>query len=296
MAEAMGDGTGDPLGRALSSLLRAWWENSVQAQGRKPTQEALARQIGVTQATLSRYLSPAHPLMAPADTVRVLHAALGAPPEELEKAVALACGVRSEQRPTASALMPARKRRLPEGRGARRNLAIAAMMAGALIAVWSVGRTVLETGRTVKPVAAPAHPNATQWPLVRKGETSSLTWTVQRLLKAHHHQLRTDGIFGSETRAQVIAFQKKRGLQPDGKVGKDTWPMLVLPASPGDTGPQVEAVQDLLHRAGQPSDITGVYTAATQRMVRSFQRQQGLPDTGAVDEKTWLSLTSTEPT
>jgi peptidoglycan hydrolase-like protein with peptidoglycan-binding domain len=190
--------------------------------------------------------------------------------------------------------MAARKRRLPDGWGVRRGLVITVMMTAVLIIGWSAGRTVLETDRTVKPAAAPARPSPT-WPLVRKGETSALACTVQRLLKVHHHQVRTDGIFGPETRAQVIAFQKKHGLEPDGKVGKDTWPMLVLPASPGDTGPQVEAVQDLLHRAGQPSDITGVYTAATQQMVRDFQRRQGLPDTGAVDEKTWLSLTSTEP-
>jgi hypothetical protein len=101
MAEAPGDGTGDPLGGELSSLLRTWWENSVQAHGRKPTQDALARQIGVTQATLSRYLSPAHPLTAPADTVRALHAALGTPPEELEKALTFARGLRPEPRPAA---------------------------------------------------------------------------------------------------------------------------------------------------------------------------------------------------
>lgn len=181
MAEAPGDGTGDPLGGELSSLLRTWWENSVQAQGRKPTQDALARQVGVAQATLSRYLSPAHPLTAPPDTVRALHATLGAPPEELEKALMLARGVRPGQRPAVSTLMPARKRRLPEGRSLRRGLAIAAMMSAVLIAVWSAGHDVLETGRTVKPAAAPARLNATKWPLVRKGETSSLTWTVQRL-------------------------------------------------------------------------------------------------------------------
>ncbi|MFJ3310610.1 peptidoglycan-binding protein [Streptomyces sp. NPDC086549] len=295
MAEALPEGSADPAGRELSALLRRWWENSVREGGRKPTQAALARLIGVTQTTLSRYLSPAHPLTAPADAVRALHEAFGAPPEELEKALALARDTRSDQRPAGAGSAPVRNGWLPNGRGVRRVFLVAAVAAGVVIAVWGAGRDMLDSGRTVKPAAAPARPSATVWPLVRKGETSSLAWTVQRLLKARGRHLRTDGIFGPETRAHVIAFQKKNGLQPDGKVGKDTWRMLVLPVAPGDTGPQVEAVQDLLHRAGQPSDITGAYTAATQQMVRDFQRRRGLSATGAVDEETWLSLTGAEP-
>ncbi|MFJ8694256.1 peptidoglycan-binding domain-containing protein [Streptomyces roseolilacinus] len=71
--------------------------------------------------------------------------------------------------------------------------------------------------------------------------------------------------------------------------------MPVLPAAPGDRGPRVGAVQDLLHRAGQPADITGAYTAATQQTVRDFQRRSGLPATGAVDEETWRALVPAPP-
>ncbi|MEU2184545.1 peptidoglycan-binding domain-containing protein, partial [Streptomyces thermolilacinus] len=102
-------------------------------------------------------------------------------------------------------------------------------------------------------------------------------------------------VFGPETRAEVIAFQRRHGLQPDGRVGKHTWRMLVVPAAPGDRGPQVEAVQDLLQRAGHPADITGVYTAATRQAVRDFQQRHGLPATGAVDEETWRALTMAPP-
>ncbi|MET7854566.1 peptidoglycan-binding protein [Streptomyces avermitilis] len=295
MDETLPGGTADPTGRELSVLLRTWWENSAVEGGRKPTQAALARLIGVTQATLSRYLSTAHPLTAPADTVRALHAALGAPPEDLDKALELARGTRSDQQPAPPEATLVCNNRPLKGVVVRRVLLITALTAGVLIAAWTVGHDGADTDHTVKPAAAPARPSASAWPLVRKGETSSLAWTVQRLLKAHRHNLRADGIFGPNTRAHVIAFQRKHGLQPDGKVGKYTWRMLVLPAAPGDTGPQVEAVQDLLHRVGKPSDITGVYTAATQQMVRDFQRQQGLSATGTVDEETWRSLISAEP-
>ncbi|MDT9686650.1 peptidoglycan-binding protein [Streptomyces sp. TRM76323] len=314
MAEAPPNGTADGAGRELSALLRTWWEDSARTGRRKPTQASLARQVGVTQTTLSRYLNPAHPLAAPPDAVRTLHAVLGAPPDGLEAALLLARSARAVQRPAGdpdprpggltgprpdrhAAAEPGPRTAPPRRGTVRRALLVAAVTGAVLIAGWTASRAALEpgTGHGVRPAAAPPRPEAPRWPLVRKGETSSLTWTVQRLLKAHGHTLRADGVFGPETHAQVVAFQERNGLQPDGKVGRHTWRMLVLPAAPGDRGPQVEAVQDLLHRAGHPADITGAYTAATRQMVRDFQRRHGLPATGAVDEETWRSLTTAPP-
>jgi len=50
---------------------------------------------------------------------------------------------------------------------------------------------------------------------------------VQELLNKHGYKLAVDGIYGPKTRAAVIDFQKKNGLDADGLVGPITWNALV---------------------------------------------------------------------
>lgn len=57
--------------------------------------------------------------------------------------------------------------------------------------------------------------------VVRQGSRGALVKIIQRKLG-----LRQDSIFGPTTRAAVIAFQKKKGLYPDGIVGTKTWQKL----------------------------------------------------------------------
>ncbi|WP_418955264.1 peptidoglycan-binding protein [Streptomyces tritici] len=301
MVEARPHRTAGGAGQELALLLRAWWEAAADEGGRKPTQESLARRAGVNQTTLSRYLNPAHPSTAPKDVVQALHASLAAPPDELPRALALAeaaSGGHLTLEPPALAEPPSP---LPRVWTAPHHLWRAALVTAVTVSIALASWAVLSyrqppTGPHDRPVAAAAGPAAlSRWPLVRLGEKGSLTWTVQRLLRADGHRLDADGIFGPETRRQVIAFQRTRGLQPDGKVGERTWPMLVRPVAPGDKGPAVEAVQDLLARAGLPADITGVYTTATHRAVSDFQTRSGLPATGTVDTPTWRALTAAVP-
>lgn len=61
-------------------------------------------------------------------------------------------------------------------------------------------------------------------------------------------------------------------------------------------GDQGTRVRELQHRLRQlewfSGDITGRYAAATTTAVEGFQEKRELPATGAVDRKTWSSLTS----
>ncbi|MBX9184660.1 MULTISPECIES: peptidoglycan-binding protein [Clostridium] len=52
--------------------------------------------------------------------------------------------------------------------------------------------------------------------------TPNETKVIQHIL-----EIRIDGIFGSNTRALVISFQKSKGLRADGIVGSDTWAKLL---------------------------------------------------------------------
>ncbi len=54
----------------------------------------------------------------------------------------------------------------------------------------------------------------------------------------------------------------------------------------GDRGKKVTAIQQWLSLNGENVVIDGVYGAATDAAVRSFQEERGLPGTGSVDQKT----------
>ncbi|MEW2619991.1 peptidoglycan-binding domain-containing protein [Streptomyces sp. NPDC048106] len=331
MAEQRRQQSAADRGAQLSALLRRWWEAAGRERdGKPPAQESLARRVGVAQTTLSRYLNPGHRSTAPVEVVRMLHAALEAPEEELERALELARGtadpggapagdgretahsrtagpdprtgpdVRAgapDPRTAAREIRPSRT-----GRRLRRARRPAVYLAVALVLLW-LGRASArlfppDDGR---PRAAPAAgaPATTArraaWPTVRPGDRGTLVWTVQRLLKAHRVPITVNGVFDDATRDRVRGFQRDSGLQPDALVGMRTWSMLVRETAPGDVGPQVEAVQDLLARAGWPADITGRFTMATHQSLLGFQRAHGLPPTGIADRPTWLALTAAHP-
>lgn len=58
----------------------------------------------------------------------------------------------------------------------------------------------------------------------------------------------------------------------------------------GNRGVDVKALQGLLMHRGAPLRVDGVFGAATDAVVRSFQVANGLPVNGQVDEGTWVKL------
>ena len=129
-----------------------------------------------------------------------------------------------------------------------------------------------------------------------------------------------DGIFGSRTESSVRTFQEIFDLDVDGIVGKATWYALVRlytavtslselrsqgqqfyninwqypnTLSSGDTGDKVRHLQYMLSVLDAfipeipPLSIDGIYGPNTTSAVIAAQRFFGLPQTGAVDARTW---------
>ena len=104
-------------------------------------------------------------------------------------------------------------------------------------------------------------------------------------------KLDVDGIFGPQTEAAVRAFQAEHGLAADGKVGNQTWPVLIIEVSTGSTGPAVRAVQSQLRSRSGWLQIDGIFGPQTDGVVRHFQGFCQLGIDGIVGVNTWHALT-----
>ena len=128
-----------------------------------------------------------------------------------------------------------------------------------------------------------------------------------------------DGIYESDTRDALSAFQRKNGLPVTGSADRDTWdvlfreynksmneqavplPVFFFPRYPigyevstGDDGMVVTVIQlllrELLTLYGQDDgslSITGVFDDNTEKAVLNFQATHRVPETGRVDKNTW---------
>lgn len=128
-----------------------------------------------------------------------------------------------------------------------------------------------------------------------------------------------DGIYGRDTRAAVAAFQRSRGLPVTGVTDLTTWEAIrararlaqleLAPAAPlilrldrlQSFAPDEEnillfpiqgALAGVCTRYGNAPDVrvNGVNDEKTQQAVRWVQSRAGLPETGAIDRRTWLAI------
>ena len=146
--------------------------------------------------------------------------------------------------------------------------------------------------------------------------------TMLRVLSEDDQNLPTiipDGIYGSQTRQAVYAFQQKYGIPATGVANQDTWERIVAehalalvrlgPAEPlhlilnpnqvirrGEHHPYLYLVQSMLVALAEiygsivAPGITGVLDEATADALASFQYLSALSQTGELDKITWKHL------
>lgn len=107
-----------------------------------------------------------------------------------------------------------------------------------------------------------------------------------------------DGVYGTDTVQAVKKLQKKYNIPLSGAVDEATWKILSdtekkkkVGTAPiyakGDRGNNIEWLQKKLKMIEYlDGEIDGIYGEDTARAVKSFQVDEGLSDTGAVDKET----------
>ena len=159
------------------------------------------------------------------------------------------------------------------------------------------------------PVAT-ANPDATR--TLTLGMTGNDVYALQeRLIELRYLSGVADGVFGAETQAALIAFQKNNGLTEDGNAGSSTLKKLAgsckaatrttptpAPAGTvtlreGDEGENVYILQAYLFELGYYTGrIDGRFSAETTEAVKAFQRANGLTADGIAGKGTQSKLTS----
>jgi peptidoglycan hydrolase-like protein with peptidoglycan-binding domain len=140
--------------------------------------------------------------------------------------------------------------------------------------------------------------------LMERGDRGQDVRSLQLLLaSAGNNPGPIDGIFGGLTESAVVAFQTSHGLPVTGQVDQATLDALTDVADEpatlyesGDTGPQVEAIQDQLATVGfDPGPIDAIFGSKTARAVTRFHSVFGLAGEGSVTQQTLDKLAELVP-
>lgn len=142
---------------------------------------------------------------------------------------------------------------------------------------------------------------------VRAGDRGPAVEDIQRRLRILGYELGptgVDGVFFGQTESAVRSFQQEHALTEDGFVGSATWAALVdATFTLGDRmlylrlphfhGNDVRVAQQALNALGFACGAAdGIFGTFTERGVREFQRNAGLPADGIVGPETATALRS----
>ena len=140
--------------------------------------------------------------------------------------------------------------------------------------------------------------------IVKKGDSGPATEDVQRKLSklGYLKDSEVDSFYGDQTAAAVNKFAKDSGLAPIDDVSEKVWAKLVDASFElGDRnlylripyfhGNDVLQLQKALGTLGfQINNYDGIFGTSTERALRRFQINMGLPSDGIVGSQTFMAL------
>lgn len=106
--------------------------------------------------------------------------------------------------------------------------ALPGVLTGEVVTAKPAVKTESTSTATAAPSTAPKASEVITMTTLRNGSKGTQVRVLQWLLNENGYNAGTvDGIFGANTQKAVKAFQKARGLEVDGVVGKNTWTKLL---------------------------------------------------------------------
>jgi peptidoglycan hydrolase-like protein with peptidoglycan-binding domain len=147
--------------------------------------------------------------------------------------------------------------------------------------------------------ASACHRTLKHYPVLRPGAHRPAVRTLQCVLNDDGYgPVVVDGSYGPQTRAAVRRVEGGfEGPSPHpGRINNGFWVLLFgqhLPdrnLSFGQHGPAIRTLQRALRAAGARLHVNANFGSRTRTVVRHYQRSQGVPVTGVVDERTRFFL------
>ena len=125
----------------------------------------------------------------------------------------------------------------------------------------------------------------------RMGDRGSKVRLLQEHLHSAGYDVRIDGEFGQQTQSVLRSFQRSMSLPDTGVLSEATRVALEPARDPftlrrGDRGPSVFDAQRALMRHGYRTEVDGSFTLKTENVLRRFQFEHGLEDSGRLDDTT----------
>jgi peptidoglycan hydrolase-like protein with peptidoglycan-binding domain len=147
--------------------------------------------------------------------------------------------------------------------------------------------------------AAACHRTLKHYPVLRPGAHRPAVRTLQCVLNDDGYgPVVVDGAYGPQTRAAVRRVENGfEGPSPHpGRINNGFWVLLFGQHLPdrnlrsGQHGPAIRTLQRALRAAGGSLPVNATFGPRTLKVVRHYQRSQGVPVTGVVDERTRFFL------